>query len=315
MKRYGKGLVLKAALVLAVLLAAGAPARAEEVRVFTKSTGLPSDSVTALAAAPDGKLWVGTENAGVCLLDPVTGSVKRHGTADGVPTGPVVSIALFRGKVYAGTEGGLAAFDGKRWEPIPKAGGVTMRNVRLAASPDGKELWACAVYLNGGAVRFDGSEWKFMGGEGRGLFNDVQGFAFLPDGVLMASGSGTPYLHKGSDVVALGQGLPPVSLFAAGDLAGKGLVGTSRGLFRFDGSWVPVPFPAGYGDGAVFSIAGRDGDVVVGGASGLFRIRDGKLVAFPEGGGLPSPRVMSVATTGSFVAAGTPSGLAIIRAK
>ena len=42
-----------------------------------------------------------------------------------------------------------------------------------------------------------------MGGEGRGLFNDVQGFAFLPGEVLMGSGSGAVYLRKGADVQAL----------------------------------------------------------------------------------------------------------------
>lgn len=296
----------------ALLLAWSLPLFAAEVRVLTTKEGLPSNWVTALAPTPDGKLWVGTGNAGVYLLDPATGTGKGYRTADGLSSDEVTSIALFGDKVYVGTASGLSVFDGSKWETISKVENVTMRNVRLAASPDGKELWACAVYLAGGTVRFDGTGWKFMGGEGRGLFNDIQGFAFLPAGVVMGAGSGTVYLHTGSDVQVLSGGLPPANLFAA---AGKGkgfLIGSSRGLFAYEGSWREIPLPGAATGAPVFSIATEGEAAVAGSDRGMVRIRGGKATLMGTAEGLPARKVTAVAIVDGMIAAGTARGLALI---
>jgi len=304
-----RGRAAACALLLALLPAV---AGAVDVRVFTSADGLPSNWVTALAPAPDGKLWVGTGNAGVYLLDPATGKGKGYRAADGLASDEVTSIALLGDKVYVGTASGLSVFDGDKWSTMTKIGNVTMRNVRLAASPGGKELWACAVYLAGGTVRFDGKVWEFMGGKGRGLFNDIQGFAFLPGGVVMGSGSGVPYLHMGGEVKALSEGLPPVNIFAVA-AAGKTLfLGSSRGLFEYEGKWKEIPLPAGIAGASVFAIAARDGEVVAGSDKGLVKVGPGKPRALTAGTGLPASRVTAVAFTGNFVAAGTPRGLALV---
>ena len=296
--------------VLLVLLPFAAAAA--DIQVFTVAKGLPSNWVTALAAAPDGKLWVGTGNAGVYLLDPATGRGKGYRASDGLASDEVTSIALFGEKVYVGTASGLSVFYEGKWSATEKIGNVTMRNVRLAASPDGKALWACSVYLAGGTVRFDGKEWEFMGGKGRGLFNDIQGFAFLPGGVAMGSGSGVPYLHTGGDVKALSEGLPPGNIFAVAAEGKILFLGSSRGLFEYDGKWKEVPLPAGFGGASVFAVAARDGEVVIGSDKGLVKARPGKPQALTEGTGLPASRVTAVAYTGALVAAGTARGLALV---
>lgn len=297
-----------AALLVLLPIAAGAA----DVRVLTVKDGLPSNWVTAIAAAPDGKLLVGTGNAGIYLLDPATGKGKGYRASDGLSSDEVTSIAAFGEKLFVGTASGLSVLDGGKWSRTEKIGNVTMRNVRLAASPDGKELWACAVYLAGGTLRFDGKEWEFMGGKGRGLFNDVQGFAFLPSGVVMGSGSGVPYLHMGSDVKALSEELPASNIFAVA-AEGKSLfLGSSKGLFEYDGKWKAVRMPEGFSGVPVFSIAVRNGELVAGTSKGLVRARPGTPQALTAGSGLPASRVMAVAFTGNLVAAGTSGGLALV---
>lgn len=304
-----------AAVALAALLWFSAGAGAVEVRVLTTADGLPSNQVTALAVAPGGKLWIGTGDAGVYLLDPATGKGKGYRAADGLSSDAVVSIAPFRGSVYVGTASGLSVFDGNAWKTIDKVENVTMRNVRLAASPDGKELWACSVYLAGGTVRFDGSAWKFMGGEGRGLFHGVQGFAFLPEGVLMGDGSGAAYLHTGSEIRPLSQGLPPANVFAAAAYRGKALLGTSRGLFEYDGRWNPVGLPPGFDAVPVFAVAANGDRWAAGTANGLVFSDSGGLKSVGTSDGLPAARVGSVAIVPDFLAAGTSRGLALIRGR
>jgi len=313
LKRTGPAAGFLAAVVWMCLSAPTAGAAG--VQVYTSANGLPSDWVTALAVAQDGKVWAGTGNAGVALLDPKSGRVTAYRAKDGLPADEVTSIAGFGGKVYVGTANGIGIFDGSRWETVQKTGTVTLRNVRLAASPDGKELWASSVYLSGGTVRFDGKEWKFMGGAGRGLFNDIEGFGFLPDGVLMGSGQGTVYLHRGADVVPLPEGLPPTSIFTVAAWEGNAVAGTAIGLFgRSDGKWVPVLLPAGMDGKPVFALSARDGLLAVGTQEGVVLLAKGKPpVAFTHSNGLPPGKVTAVAIGDGFVAAGTARGLAIIR--
>jgi ligand-binding sensor domain-containing protein len=288
-------------------------AGAADIKVFTVAEGLPSNWVTALASAPDGKLWIGTGNAGVYVIDPATGKGKGYRIADGLSSDAVVSVSPFGGKIYVGTANGLSVFDGGSWKTIDKVENVTMRNVRLAASPDGSELWASAVILAGGVVRFDGKEWKFMGGEGRGLFNDVQGFAFLPDGVLMGAGSGVPYLHKGTDVVSSGDGLPPANILCAASWHGKAYLGTSRGLFVRDGKWREASVPRGIGGIPVFSLVSGGNSLLAGTAAGMVKVSEEGTAVLSARDGLPASRILAVASGNGYVAAGTANGLAIVR--
>lgn len=300
-------------MAVALLFVASLPSWAVEIRVVTTSDGLPSNWVTALAPAPGGGLWVGTGNAGVILLDPATGTGKGYRASDGLASDEVSSIALFRGKVYVGTSAGLSVFDGSRWETIPKVQSVTMRNVRLAASPDGQELWACAVYLAGGTARFDGTEWEFMGGGGRGLFNDIQGFAFLSDGVVLGAGSGIAYLLNGPDVEVISGGLLPGNIFAVAAKEGRLLLGSSRGLFEYDGKWKEIPMPPRVAGAPVFSIAVRGGETIAGSDLGLLLLENGKVKHLGASDGLPARKITAAAFTDGMVAAGTARGLALIK--
>jgi ligand-binding sensor domain-containing protein len=249
----------------------------------------------------------------VYLLDPATGTGKGYAVPDGLASDEVTSIARFQGKVYVGTAGGLSVLQDGRWSTITDVQGVTLRNVRLAASPDGKELWASAVTLAGGVARFDGKYWRFMGGEGRGLFNDVQGFAFLPDGVLMGAGSGVPYLHKGTEIVPAGEGLPPGNVLSVATWRGKAYLGTSRGLFVREEVWREVPLPQGVRGVPVFSLAAGADRLLAGTAAGLVKLKADGTGVLAAADGLPSSRVLAVAAGDGYAAAGTANGVAIVR--
>ena len=315
MSDKGTSTVISRAFAAAIgaLLLSAAGAGAVELRILTTADGLPSNQVTALAVAPDGALWIGTGDAGAFALDPGTGKGRGYRAADGLSSDTVVSIAPFQGRIYVGTAAGLSVFDGRAWETIAKVEHVTMRNVRVAASPDGKELWACSVYLAGGTVRFDGKEWKFMGGEGRGLFNDVQGFAFLPEGVLMGDGSGAAYLRAGSDVRPLADGIPAANVFSVAAYREKWLVGTGKGLFEFEGRWKPFPLPGSVAGEPVFALEARGGRLVAGTANGLASSEGGTSKAMGAADGLPAARITSVAIGQGYLAAGTARGVALIR--
>lgn len=301
------------ALLAAVAGLAPGGAQGADIRVFTAGKGLPSGWVTALASTPDGKLWVGTGDAGIVLFDPATGTGKGYRAADGLASDRVYSIALFQGKVYAGTADGISVFDGSAWNTIRKVENVTLRDVRLAASPDGKELWACSVYLAGGTVRFDGGSWKFMGGAGRGLFNDIEGFAFDGDSVLLASGAGAVYRYKAGEFLSLSDGLPPVNPFTVASSGKSTFLGTNRGLFGYAKGWKPIPLPGVSGRTGIFSLAFRGETLFVATSVGLAKMAGRSIELLNEYNGLPSARVTSLAMGSDYVAAGTPGGLAVIR--
>jgi diguanylate cyclase (GGDEF)-like protein len=76
------------------------------------------DRVMALAADPEGQLWVGTMDAGLSHLDPTTGAVRSYRNDPrnpaSLPSDAVMAVTLDRvGDLWVGTHGGgLARLDG-----------------------------------------------------------------------------------------------------------------------------------------------------------------------------------------------------------
>ena len=264
-----RGLNWKGAAPGALLLFLAGAAVAAEARLLAPPPGVAAGGITALAAAGE-RLFAGTREQGIVAYDTATGTSARYTRNEGLPSDRVRSLAVFRGKVYAGTSEGIGVFDGKRWTGMTEAGGVAMRNVVLAASPSERELWACSMTLNGGTVRFDGAAWTFMGGEGRGLFNDISSFAFPEDGVAMGSQAGAVYLRRGAEVEALGRSFPTVTVFALSERGGTLYAGTSGGLYVWRGAgWTPALVPPAFEGKAVFCLLRVDLDMVVAGLEGV----------------------------------------------
>jgi len=144
---------VKVLVVLCAALAAGT-AMAQTWEVFDmNSAGLPSNTVRALAVAPNDDVWVGTE-FGLCLFDGSNWQVFQTGSS-GLPDNDVRSLAVDdTGAVWIGTLGGLACYDQGAWE-VYTTGNSTLpedyiRSLEIA--PQGG-VWVGTV---GGLSWFDG---------------------------------------------------------------------------------------------------------------------------------------------------------------
>jgi pimeloyl-ACP methyl ester carboxylesterase len=108
------------------------------LQTFRQSnSGLTADQVSALAIAPDGAVWVGTETRGLARFDGRRWLAfsKKDGLAgdfvNAVTDGP-------DGRVWVGTEDGLSVLDGLRGRIFTTADGLPDRRVRaVAVGPDG----------------------------------------------------------------------------------------------------------------------------------------------------------------------------------
>lgn len=316
-KAPGKVLGIGRAWLLAFLAAAAlqaGPARGEGDVTADRVAGLPSDWITCLAADQDG-VWAGTGNAGLALVSP-SGKVARTVRASrGLPSDAVKSIAAFRGKLYVGTDAGLAVADGGSWEILKQVEQTDLKNVHLRADPGGKALWAGAVNLAGGLLRFDGSRWEFMGGKNRGLLNNVQAFAFRDDAVWLGTSTSGVCRLAGE---AFGQfrtadGLPSANVLALETFGGAVWAGTSAGAARYeDGRWTPFAGAAGFPLKAVFCAAASPTVIYFGGRGGLVRYRAGRFEPFaPEG--IQLGDVNALLWAEGTLYAGTSRGLFLVK--
>jgi hypothetical protein len=275
--RSCRGVALALCFITAGTLLAAPPSAAASYRVanhLTTADGLPSNWLRDVLATEDG-LWVATEQSGLCYLQ--KGRAPRTFThaADGLPSDSVSSLALYRGKVYAGGEGGLAVYDGERWEVLDIVEKVKMREVLVAVDASRDELWAEAMHVGGGLVKFNGERWSFFGGDGKGLINNVTAFAFQGDTLWLGTVGSGVYRITGGDwkFVRSGDGLRGDTVTALA-IQGKDLwVGTFTGAGRLrDGAWRWAGAEEGLNPSNVKDILAVGEDLLVGTTGGLFQL-------------------------------------------
>lgn len=305
---------------MSALLLAGAwaacagQAGAAGVRVLGARDGLPESGVTALAAA-GGRLYAATDGRGIFVHDLGTGRTRTVTAKDGLPSDRVRSLAFFAGRMCAGTSDGVACEEGGRWRALPEPPGVRLREAVLSASPDGKELWVCALYLAGGTFVFDGAAWRFVGGKGRGLLNDVSSFAFFSGGVLLGALSGAVYVAgPGDDVEAVSQGFPQANVFAVAERGGTFYAGTNKGLFVRRGTeWAPAGVPREFEGGAVYALMRSGLDLFAGGSKGLLVLdREGRRRILSGSRGFPAGAAYALAAGDGAIYAATDKGVAVL---
>ena len=83
----------------------------------SNDTSLSSDAARALAVAPDGRIWLGTSDTGVNIVDPKSGRIERlrhrDDDASSLTDDRIFTLATDRsGNLWVGTENGL-----NRWDP------------------------------------------------------------------------------------------------------------------------------------------------------------------------------------------------------
>jgi diguanylate cyclase (GGDEF)-like protein len=126
-----------------------------------------SNWIRAILPAADGSLWLGADDGGTARLSP-DGAIAAFGTAEGLPHGRVRALIEIEGtergsEIWAGTDRGLARFEGTVWAPLDQPdilrnGGV----LAMALSHDpggGATIWAGGEK---GLAAFSGGRWSIV---------------------------------------------------------------------------------------------------------------------------------------------------------
>ena len=94
----------------------------EEWTTFSSATvtdsEFPNGSITGLAVASDGAVWVGSDQTQVCRFDPAAGAcVEFFSNEDGMAIAPLTSLRLDQeDNIYYTTAGaGISKYDGEEW--------------------------------------------------------------------------------------------------------------------------------------------------------------------------------------------------------
>lgn len=96
----------------------------------------------AVSEAPDGKIWVGTQNEGVVIIDPVTFEIEHLSAADGLKSNRVTTVVFDdKGHTYIGTYNGVARYDGKDFCYISTEEGLNSNLVYLLHIDHNGVLW------------------------------------------------------------------------------------------------------------------------------------------------------------------------------
>lgn len=142
----------------------------DKVRAFTMDDGLASNESSGLFEDRDGAIWVASYTAGVTRIrvagksGAASGEQKfvldRFGVADGLPHIDVRAFLQDRaGTLWAGTTGGLARFDGKRFAALSGAGTEPLAGGIIAMLEDRSgALWLGTA--GKGLVQFKDGVWR-----------------------------------------------------------------------------------------------------------------------------------------------------------
>jgi two-component system, sensor histidine kinase ChiS len=103
---------------------------------------ISSDSLIAIAGDKQGRIWLGTNGAGVNRLDPKSGTITRWTSEQGLSGDTVLALAIDRsGAVWVGTDGGLDVLDADSGKVIKrgaelKIGAVMIRTLHESRTGD-----------------------------------------------------------------------------------------------------------------------------------------------------------------------------------
>lgn len=172
----------------------------------------------------DSTVWIGTSDA---ILRYNNGSFQRYGTAQGLPSPAILSLASVNGAIYALTDAGLARFDGSRFVPIPTPSLPTA----ISASGDNLLIATASGLLQYRANTVSRAYQQLLPST-----QPIRAFGYLPDR--------TMWQRTATDLTLIANGSPraigPAALngahiqFFLPSFQGGLWIGTNRGLYRMD---------------------------------------------------------------------------------
>ena len=119
---------------------------------------LPSHSIFGLMATPDGGLWIAFEPNGLGFYK--DGSLTVFNRPEELPNSPTHCFARDKeGRIWAGTEAGLAYRQDNRWIPVGRDWNFTPEMIRYLLVDREGTLWVATVnrivYLKRGSKKFE----------------------------------------------------------------------------------------------------------------------------------------------------------------
>ena len=195
----------------------------------TTNSNIASNALLALARDLSGRIWIGTDGAGVLVYDPIPNAWAQFIDSPFLPANRVQSLAVgIGGDIWLGTNAGLAHYTGTDWEDGDNAS-LPSTDIRALAVNELDHLWVGTasgvtrfvgatattftpansgirdgtsntivfgegnsvwVGTDGGAARYDGSTWTNYGSLNSGLQNEhVRVMALNDEGHLWFGGT------------------------------------------------------------------------------------------------------------------------------
>jgi signal transduction histidine kinase/ligand-binding sensor domain-containing protein len=245
------------------------------IQTWDTASGLPHNTVRAIAQTPDGYLWIGTEN-GLARFDGVRfENFERENTLT-LPNPNVDFLQVdARGTLWVGAKGHVAAWDGRRFtDPeLPLANGDQVDTMLVARSNELAFATAQGSVIRGRWSARGNYEWTSSRPAGLSQFAvDARGEIWQ-----LASGGQLWRLRDTQpDAVLISKNAGRINWLVA-DAAGRVWLGAEHQLLmQADGQFDPVPPPPGETD---FSV----GELFSTGDGALGVVADGKLWKLKEG--------------------------------
>ncbi len=262
------------------------------IRTFRRKDGLSGDAVQALAAFPDGRLYVGLWPGGVTRIGPGPGAIRRC-EFEGVDASGIKIVSLYRtraGDLMAGTDRGIFRLPARG---VPdrfvlfQAAEVPGPSREFAFAEDAEGiLWGAG---EGGLSRLTGPEPHRFGTEDGLRARDLSGIVLMDDGSFAV---GYRNIHGVDRVLVRGAKLtvtplpeppgtsPGKAVFLGRDAGGALWAGTAIGINVYPREGDPVHY--GRSDGLITDdmdqnafLAEADGTVWIGTSRGLVRYTPG----------------------------------------
>jgi ligand-binding sensor domain-containing protein len=199
--------------------------------------------LASLAIDPNGGVWAGGANSG--LLHFSGKDWGRYRSADGLGSNFILSLAVGqKGDVWAGSNQGAIHYTGQAWQWFSSANGLPDDQVlAVAAAPDGSTWFG----TQSGAARFLGGGWISYTLQTGYDMGQVDQIALAGDGSLWFAARQGAWLYDvhSDSLYPVQGGLPkgPVQAVASG-LDGSTWFLTPKGILRFaENRWLSVNFP------------------------------------------------------------------------
>lgn len=206
---------------------------------------LGNTNVSALAVAPDGTVWLGTDQNGILSFDGQ--DWMQFTTTDGLPGNEITAIEVSQlGELWVASRTGISKFDGQRWFSYPMPNIAADDYIQdIAITTDGA-IWFGSNL--GMLIRFYDAQWTT-----EELAGYIRCMTTTPDGALWVVAG---YPRRGSQIFKIAQEkmifsnqifeiYPPLTISTARD--GTVWVGTVDG------------YQAAYYDGSTWrSLSGKD---------------------------------------------------------